>query len=47
MPVGGASCQDDRPIPVTGVNRFDVVQTVESLEHMPDLPTFFRSVLDD
>lgn len=23
-------------------NRFDVVQTVESLEHMPDLPTFFR-----
>ncbi len=23
-------------------NRFDVVETVESLEHMPDLPTFFR-----
>ena len=23
-------------------NHFDVVQTVESLEHMPDLPTFFR-----
>ena len=23
-------------------NSFDVVQTVESLEHMPDLPTFFR-----
>ncbi|MEZ5387457.1 MAG: class I SAM-dependent methyltransferase [Prosthecobacter sp.] len=23
-------------------DHFDVVQTVESLEHMPDLPTFFR-----
>lgn len=23
-------------------NHFDVVQTVESLEHMPDLPAFFR-----